>query len=126
MSLHKQWNNMPTANGVNKLSSPLLNASWNNILNLPKKWTVYVNASYRSRGAMRNIRMHSTNFTMDASIRKALLKDRLQLTLSTTNILRTDCNDISLYARAEKQTSDGVKIYMPRTVSFTAIYRFGK
>lgn len=126
MSLHKQWNNMPTANGVNKLSSPLLNASWNNILNLPKKWTVYVNASYRSRGAMRNIRMHSTNFTMDASIRKALLKDRLQLTLSTTNILRTDCNDISLYAHAEKQTSDGVKIYMPRTVSFTAIYSFGK
>ena len=126
MSLHKQWNNMPTANGINNLSSPLLNAGWNNILNLPKKWTVYVNASYHSRGAMRNIRLYSTNFTMDASIRKALLKDRLLLSLSATNILRTDCNDISLYARAEKQTSDGVKIYMPRTVSFTAIYRFGK
>ena len=126
MSIHKQWNNMPTANGINNLSSPLLNAGWNNILNLPKKWTVYVNASYHSRGAMRNIRLYSTNFTMDASIRKALLKDRLLLSLSATNILRTDCNDISLYARAEKQTSDGVKIYMPRTVSFTAIYRFGK
>lgn len=75
---------------------------------------------------MRNIRMYSTNFTMDASIRKALLKDRLLLSLSATNILRTDCNDFSLYARAEKQTSDGAKIYMPRTVSFTAIYRFGK
>ena len=126
MSLHKQWNNMPTANGVNKLSSPLLNVGWNNILNLPKKWTVYLNASYRSRGAMRNIRMYSTNFTMDASIRKALLKDQLLLSLSATNILRTDCNDFSLYARAEKQTSDGAKIYMPRTVSFTAIYRLGK
>lgn len=126
MSLHKQWNNMPTANGINNLSSPLLNAGWNNIISLPKKWTVYVNASYHSRGAMRNIRMYSTNFTMDASIRKALLKDRLLLSLSATNILRTDCNDFSLYARAEKQTSDGAKIYMPRTVSFTAIYRFGK
>lgn len=126
MSLHKQWNNMPTANGINNLSSPLLNAGWNNILNLPQKWTVYVNASYHSRGAMRNIRMYSTNFTMDASIRKALLKDRLLLSLSATNILHTDCNDFSLYARAEKQTSDGAKIYMPRTVSFTAIYRFGK
>ena len=126
MSLHKQWNNMPTANGVNQLSSPLLNAGWNNVLNLPKKWTVYINTSYHSRGAMRNIRMYSTNFTMDASIRKALLKDQLLLTLVATNILRTDCNDFSLYTRAEKQTSDGAKIYMPRTVSFTAIYRFCK
>ena len=125
-SLHKQWNNMKTANGVNKLSSPLLNIEWKNIVNIPHKWTLYLNSSFRSKGAIRNQRMYTTNFTMDASIQKTLLKNRLLFTLSATNIFLTDCNDFSLYARAEKGTSDGFKIHLPRIVSFSAIYRFSK
>lgn len=125
-SLHKQWNNMKTANGVNRLSSPLLNLQWNNIVQLPKEWTVFFNMDYHSKGATRNIRMYSCNFNSSASIQKQLWKNRLQLSLSATNLFRTNCTDITLYTRAEKGSSQGAKVYQPRTVSISAIYRLGK
>lgn len=90
------------------------------------KWTLYLNVSFRSKGAMRNQRMYTTNFTADASIQKAILKDYLLLSLSAKNIFHTDCNDFSLYARAAKGKSDGPKIHLPRIVSISAIYRFSK
>lgn len=34
--------------------------------------------------------------------------------------------DMSLYYRADRGTSDGPKIYAPRMVSCSAIYRFRK
>ena len=43
-----------------------------------------------------------------------------------TNIFRSECMDMSLYYRADRGTSDGPKIYAPRMVSFSAIYRFRK
>ena len=126
VALHKQWNNMKTANGVNHLSAPLLNVQWNNIVQLPAKWTLYVNTLYRSRGGTRNMRMYSTDFTASANLQKSLLDDRLLLSLSAANIFRSECKDMSLYYRAEQDTSTGPKIYAPRTVSFSAIYRFRK
>lgn len=126
VSLHKQWNDMPTANGVNRLSAALLQIHWNNVLQLPGQWTLFVNNSFRSRGATRNIRMYSVNFNSDISLQKQLCSDRLRLSLSATNLFHSSCTDISLYAPASKGTSDGKKVYEPRTVSFSAIYRWGK
>ncbi|MGN1219604.1 MAG: outer membrane beta-barrel protein [Candidatus Cryptobacteroides sp.] len=124
VSLHKQWNNMLTANGVNNLSSPLVTIFWNNMFDLPKSWNIFLNMSYSSRGGNRNMRMYSPNFDVDASIQKSFWKDRVTLSFSANNILHTRGTDMTLYTRAERGTSDGVKIKFPRTFSISAIFRF--
>ncbi|MGN1212298.1 MAG: outer membrane beta-barrel protein [Candidatus Cryptobacteroides sp.] len=121
--MHKQWNYMPTANGVNKLSDPMISVQWNNCLQLPHKWNIYLNASYTSRGSNRNIRIYTPDFNLDASIQKNLWKDRITLSFSAHNILRTHITDLTLYSRAERGTSDGFRNRYPSVFSITAILR---
>ncbi len=119
----KQWFYMPLANGKNKLRDMLLNASFNNTLNLPNNWLVLVGAQWHGKGAERNWYYYSSNLCLNASVQKEFPRQGLTLTLSGTNLLRDSFNDITRYTQAYNNISEGFREQEVRMVSLAVKWR---
>lgn len=120
---HKQWFQMPLANGKDRLLQPLAKITWNNNLTLPHDWTIHLNAQWHSRGADRNTYYYSPDFRMDATIQKILPKQGLTFVLSASNIFNGSYNDISCYVQDYYGISQGVRDQIPRVISLTVRYK---
>lgn len=120
--LHKQWNCINAANGKT-LDSPFGVINWNNTVSLPDNWYIQVNGNWRSRGCEENLRYYSTNFQLDASIRKELLNNKLSLEISGENILNNSRNDFTFYGNAYTGKSQGYNSYVQRMLSFSVRYK---
>lgn len=121
--LHKQWFDMPLANGKDRLKTPFANISFDNALTLPKGWFINLNADWHSRGAERNKYWYSPNFQLDASIQKSLSRCGLTFILSAVNILNTSYDDTTSYVKAYYGVSEGIRKPYTRMISLAVRYR---
>lgn len=119
----KQWFYMPLANGKNKLRDMLLNASFNNTLDLPNNWLVLIGAQWHSKGAERNWYYYSSNLCLNASIQKEFPRQGLTLTLSGANLLRGSYTDLTRYTQAYNNISEGFREQEVRIVSMAVKWR---
>ena len=122
-NFHKQWFNMPLADGRDRLLHPLFNVTFKNTLTFSKDWTMYFNALWHSRGSERNIYYYSPDFRLDASIQKSLPKLGLTFILDANNVLRGSYNDVTCYVKEFYGIAQGYRQRVVRTVSLTVRYK---
>lgn len=123
VNLHKQWFDMPLANGKNKLRRPLCTVSMKNILTLPSNWLLLVSADWHSRGAERNFYHYSPDFLLDASVQKEFPRQHLTFVLGANNILRQSFLDVTRYTQAFNNISEGERERVVRTVSLSVKWK---
>lgn len=123
VNMHKQWFDMPLANGTDKLDRVLFEIDWDNTLTLPSHWMVMVSAGWNSKGASRNYFYYRPDFCLDASLHKELPRLGLTFILGATNITRKSYDDVTRYTQAYKRISEGLRERKPRMVSLTVRYR---
>lgn len=107
--LHKQWLNMPLANGKDRLKIPYGIVTLNNSLSLPHHWMVRLNAQWHSRGAERNDYHYRTNFRLDASVQKEFPRQHLTIYANANNLLGASYDDYTRYTQAYYSVSEGVR-----------------
>lgn len=121
--LHKQWFEMPLANGKDRLLKPFASITFNNSVTLAHDWIIRVNAAWQSSGAERNINHYSANFQLDASIQKTLPRQGLTFTLNAVNVLRSSYNDITRYVKAYYGISQGLRDQNVSMISLSVRYK---
>lgn len=119
---HKQWFTMPLANGKDVLKEPLLAMVFKNTLQLPRDWTIHLNAQWHSKGADRNDRYYTPDFNMDGSVQKNVPRLGLSFVFYAQNIFRSSYFDISRYVQEYYGISEGRRDRMPRRLSLTIKY----
>ncbi len=122
VNLHKQWFTMPLANGKDVLKEPLLMMVFKNTLQLPRNWTIRLNAQWHSKGANRNDRFYTTDFNMDGSVQKNFPRLGLSFVFNAQNIFRSSYFDISRYVQEYYGVSEGLRDRIPRKLSLTVKY----
>ena len=118
LGIHRQWLRI-AADDYNK---PIFSYYFNNMISLPKGFSVTLNAYGQSRGDMHTNRFGAAMFVMDASFGKSLMRDSLQIKLSATDIFNTANNDWSMNTYGvfvDKRQS-----YDRRGISLSLTYRF--
>lgn len=123
VNMHKQWFDMPLANGGNKLKDILLKVSLNNTVSLPHGWLILLDANWHGRGAERNIYYYSTNLCVNASVQKEYPRQRLTFILSGTNLFRNSYVDVTRYTQSYNGLSEGAREREVRMVSFSVNYK---
>lgn len=120
---HKQWFEMPLASGKDRLLEPFTKITFNNTVTLPHELIIRLNALWHSRGAERNTYYYSTDFRLDASIQKSLLKQKLTFVINVVNILRGSYNDITCYVQEFYSLTQGICDRNTRTFSLMVRYK---
>ncbi len=123
VSMHKQWFDMPLANGKDKLSEMLFNVDFNNTISLPSNWLILAGANWHSKGAERNWHYHSPNLSLSTSVQKSFPKQGITLQLSAVNLLRDSYSDITRYTQAYYGLSQGARDQNVRMVSLSINYK---
>ncbi|MCQ2243523.1 MAG: outer membrane beta-barrel family protein [Bacteroidaceae bacterium] len=123
VNMHKQWFDMPLANGKDKLHEMLFKVSMNNTVTLPGNWLILLTANWHSKGGERNVYYYTPNLSLNSSVQKEFPRQRLTLTLSATNILRDSYFDVTRYTQAYNGLSEGVREQDVRMVSLTVNYK---
>lgn len=125
VNVHKQWFNMEAEISSSDLNKPLAYFNFINQFALPHNWLVLLNMRARTRGANRITHYYSGMFGMDASVQKDFVDHRLTLILQATNMLNTECNDVSNYSpEFVGPKISGSKNMVPQTFSLSARYMF--
>lgn len=123
MNMHKQWFDMPLANGGSKLKDILLKVSLANTVSLPHNWLILLDANWHGRGAERNCYYYSTNLCVNASVQKEYPRQRLTFILSATNLFRDSYIDVTRYTQSYTGLSEGARDREVRMVSFSVNYK---
>lgn len=123
VNMHKQWFNMPLANGGDKLHDILWKISMNNTISLPHKWLIILDANWHGKGAERNWYYYTTNLCVNASIQKEFARQRLTFVLSVTNLLNDSYTDVTRYTQSYNGMSEGARERQVRMLSLSVNYK---
>lgn len=88
-SMVKQWVEMDTPFGHEKLCKPYATFVWNNTFNLPKNWVLSYDMMLETKGHQKSAYLFRNNFNADASIVKTFKGERFSLQLDANNIFGT-------------------------------------
>lgn len=86
------------------LNRPIFTVKWQNFITLPKGFTLMPSFGFTSKGDTGNMRLNNNSYSMDISVRKSFLKDKLLITLNATNPFEWANNDITVYGARELHT----------------------
>lgn len=97
-TIHKQWLHMAVADPQDNLTTPLATVNWINGFSLP--WGMHIDLStlLRTKGAESNIYYRNVFCKIDLFVQQSFLDDRLTVSLSIDNALRSNQN-ASFYTR---------------------------
>ena len=123
MNMHKQWFDMPLANGGQKLHDTLFKLSFTNTISLPGNWLILVGANWHSKGGERNVYYYTNNLSVNASVQKEFPRPRLTLILSATNLMKDSYMDITRYTQSYRGLSEGAREREIRMVSFSVNFK---
>lgn len=123
MNMHKQWFDMPLANGGQKLHDTLFKLSFTNTISLPGNWLILVGANWHSKGGERNVYYYTNNLSVNASVQKEFPRPRLTLILSATNLMKDSYMDITRYTQSYRGLSEGAREREIRMVSFSLNFK---
>ncbi len=122
-NFHKQWFDMQLASGKDRLKKPHVNVEFYNTLSLPHDWLLRCNATWYSKGALRNNYYVKPDLCIDASVQKTLPKQGLTFLLSCYNLLKDSYSDYARYNQAYYGISEGSRDRNNRILSLTIQYK---
>lgn len=120
---HKQWFEMPLADGKDKLKKTLFSVHFNNSFNFPYHWLLLINADWNSRGAERNVYFYKNDFCIDASLQKKLPRQGLTISLEVMNVLHNSYYDVTKYVKSFYGMAEGAREHRPRMAMLTVKYK---
>lgn len=123
VNVHKQWFDMPLANGKDKLHRILCRVTLDNTLSLPSNWLVLANANWHGRGGERNWYFYKADFCLNASVQKEFPRQKLTFILSAQNIFGGSYLDVTRYTQAYNNISEGAREEALRSISLTAKWK---
>lgn len=123
VNVHKQWFDMPLANGKGKLYKILCRVSLDNTISLPSHWLILANSKWHGKGGERNWYFYKPDFSFNASVQKELPRQHLTIILSAQNIFGGSYTDVTRYTQEYNNISEGAREENLRNVSLTVKYR---
>lgn len=124
VSVQKQWFSTTDGNTRYTFNKPIFSFWLNNAFSLPWRLTANVNLSTQSRGNYENSRFMRSQYVLDASLRKAFLKDEaLTVEVKAENILNRQNKHIFLRTLNTSFLQDSDRRYS-RYVTLTVRYKF--
>ena len=122
LMLLQQWYKVDMPGGTQKnFNSPMGSFSWRNNFRLPWGLLLDVDASLDTPGDNENAHINNIPWSLDFSLRKAFLGERLSLQLQGRDLFSSSSNDVTLFSgnrtmRLDQQTR--------RVFSLTLRYKF--
>lgn len=86
VGMEKQWLEVQTAEDSRPMHAPMWMGGLSNLFNGNRGWVFAVDMSLQGKGDMENCSMTRNVFTVDASVTKSFLKDRLSVKLDGTDL----------------------------------------
>lgn len=105
---------------VLKLNRPLANVAWNNIVDLPHKWRVSLDANYQTAGDFSSYRVHRGRLMLSASLQKSFFKNALDLSLKADDITQCQSQPLTIHGTRNLYQHNA----SPMRVELTAVYKF--
>lgn len=96
--LRQQWFNVDTPDGRMNFSNPMGIFQWNNTFSLPKGFQLGLNMVLSTRGEMETVRILNTTSSVDFSLYKGFMNDRLTFQLQAEDLFHTSGQDVILYS----------------------------
>lgn len=87
-----------------RLNRPIFTLKWQNFITLPQGYTLMPALGFLSKGDTGNMRLNNNAYTMDLSVRKSFMKNRLTVTLNASNPFEWADTDITVYGARELHT----------------------
>ena len=119
--LSRQWFYVDTPDGRELFNHPMASFQWRNTLDLPLGFQLSVDLSARTRGHQESFHIFRPSWSMDASLYKGFLDDRLSLQLRATDLFNSSQAPLTLYSGNRLMTIDQEA---RRRVSLTLRYKF--
>ena len=104
-TIHKQWLHMEVADPQDNLTTPLATVNWINGFSLPWGMHIDISTLLRTKGAESNIYYRNVFCKLDLFVQQPFLDDRLTVSLSIDNALRSNQN-ASFYTRLSDMELD--------------------
>ena len=119
--LSRQWFYVDTPDGRELFNHPMASFQWRNTLDLPLGFQLSVDLSARTRGHQESFHIFRPSWSMNASLYKGFLNDRLSLQLQATDLFNSSQAPLTLYSGNRLMTIDQEA---RRRVSLTLRYKF--
>lgn len=121
LQLDKQWLTAEMGGRTHSFNKPHFWGTFQNIWSLPHGWDVELDGYYQGKGY--TLLNYSTKdyVTVDAALRKAFFKDRLQAELSASDLFYTIRSGVRVYENLLSATQNNR--YDTRAVTLTLTYR---
>lgn len=94
----KQWLDLYTGIGIEKLNKPLFQVSLNNGFSLPWGMTANLDMAYQSTGNIQNVYLYRNTFALDLGITKSFFNNALTLKIAGSDLLHLRNNGVHLYS----------------------------
>ena len=104
-TIHKQWLQLEVADPQDKLTTPLATVNWINSFTLPWGMRIDLSTLLRTKGAENNVYYRDVFCKVDFSVQQPFLNDRLTVSLSADNMLRSH-QTVSYYTRVADMEFD--------------------
>ena len=88
-TIHKQWLHMEVSDPQDNLTTPLATVNWINSFSLPWGMRIDLSTLLRTKGAENNFYYRNVFCKVDFSVHQPFLNDRLIVSLSVDNMLRS-------------------------------------
>lgn len=96
--MKKQWLTLHTDAGTYRMNDPIFQSSLNNAFDFGHGWMASVDGNLMTKGNDENGKLTRNIGTIDISLTKSLLKNRLSIRLQGTDIFHSDKQGILMYA----------------------------
>lgn len=122
VGIQKQWAKVEHNGSILSMNKPLFISSFNNGIKLPRNWTLNLDMSFQGKGDYQNIYMYQNVFTMNASVTKSFLNNRLSFNLQGIDLTHGRKDGNRIYNK--QMNLDVANTYDSREVQFTIRYKF--
>ena len=117
----QQWFVMDTPDGPKNLNNPIVYFTWDNTFSLPKGFQLGVNMETSTRGEESSYRITKPGSSVDFSLYKGFLDEKLTVQVQVKDIFNTSSSDILMYSGSR------ITLFEPesrRNFGITVRYKF--
>lgn len=118
----KQWFSINSNDKKMKLNDPMIIASLNNSLSLPKGYLLTIDGNFQGKGSSQNFNVTVNQFVVYLGITKSFLNDKLSLTLKGHDLFHE--NKMGVNAYNNKLHIYQLSKWDTRELEFTVRYKF--
>lgn len=122
MGMQKQWLTLHTDVGAYCLNKPVFQFSLDNTFDLGRGWVASADAYFTTKGHSENIYLSRNMGTVNVSLTKSMLNDRLSIRIQGTDLFHTEKQGTLMYAGMMQ--SEQISWSDSRELGITLRYKF--